>query len=149
MKNRYYSEDTESRKQYFDKQFLSNAKQVARDNQITLNRFLANIRDFESFKQALKIAWSNDSSLLNYFEGMSSSELLEFYNRPLVQGILNREEEAQPIPVIIRQVEGKNREYFRGLVLGKMVVAYKDFVKINGKSQVVYRDSRGRFTRVK
>lgn len=149
MGHKYYADDSEQRKEYFDKQFLSYSKKVARNNGITVNKFFSNITDFESFKKSLEVAWSEDASLIAYFQGMDDSALLEFYNRPVVQNILNKDidETVKEIPLRVVQQEKKTREYFRSEIKGTRTFGYRSDVQVKGKPQVRYRDSKGRFVK--
>ena len=151
MGHTYYSDDILSRKVYFDKQFLVNAKRISRQNGISLNSFFLRIKDFESFKDALQMAWSVDASLLSYYDGMSELELFEFFERPVIQNVLNKdtEEIIEEIPLEVVQVEKKTREFFMGRRKDISTFGYKDFVKVKGKKQIRYRDSKGRFISVK
>ena len=150
MGHKYYESENEQRRRYFDRQFLSNAKLFASYNGIPLNQFLGQIKDFNSFKEVLSLSWSGDASLTNYLQGMDNSALLEFYERPLIQNILNEEEEKVTIniPIQVSQVQKKTREYFRAKIKKRPVIAYKTYVKVRGKNQIRYRDSKGRFSKI-
>ena len=148
MSHKYYSDDTEQRKKYFDSQFIVNSNKISRLNNIPLTFFLSKIKDFDSFKEILKQAWSIDTSLLAYYDGMGDEELLEFYERPIIQNILNRNIDIsipETIPIQITQVKKKGRKIFKAKIKGKSTFAYEDKINIRGKSITVYRDSKGRF----
>ncbi len=154
-KHNYYSEYKDQRKAYFDGKFLENARAYAQGQGITFQEFLSTIKDFPSFKRALKRAFSEDASLESYFEGMDDREILEFFNRPVIQNILNLEIEdvVEDAPDKIVQEDKKNIEVFLSEVVSKMtgkkkkVFAKKEFVKVQGKKQVRFRDSKGRFVK--
>lgn len=156
MAHKYYSEDTEQRKRYFDNQLLSNAKFLASQQGITVNQILSQISDFNSFKQVLEQVWSQDSSLLAYFEGMDDSELKEFFNRNVVQRIIQEKIPTfERIPDLTIQVQRKPRRLFSAKLkekktgITKRVFAKQEFVSVKGKRQQRYRDSKGRFVSIK
>ncbi len=150
----YYSEDTEQRKNYFDGQFLSYAKKYAQTQGLTLNELIAQIKDFSSFKTIVTAVWSQDSSLLAYFEGMDSNEQIEFYNRDLIQGFVNNKElKEEKIPDLIFQENKKTQKLFlaetknkktgkKSRVFAKQV----SFIK-QGKRVIAYKDSKGHFAK--
>jgi len=154
--HKYYSEDSEQRKRYFDKQFLKNAKIEARNNNMPLSSFLSKIQDFGSFKKVLKDSWDNDASLSTYYGGMGDSELLEFFERPTIQNVLNQDLElvVEKVPIKVIQEDKKTKEFFRGLIRSvkldreQRVMVLKEKVKVKGKMQTRYRDSRGRFAKL-
>ena len=142
--HKYWAEDSEQRKKYFDKQFLS--KVSAED--------LGKIVDFESFRDALKNAWENDASLNSYFEGMDEDELKEFFNRSAIQNIIDKIEEGKDptpknIPVEVKQENKKTINYYDGESGGKKVLVRKFFITNSktGKRKAIYRDSKGRFAK--
>lgn len=152
--HKYYSEDTEQRKGYFDKQFLRLAKEYAKNNKITLSGFFSSIRDLESFKSAVSIVWEEDPSLLSYFEGMNESEKIEFFGRNAIQNIVTKTEEGKDptpknIPSEVKQVKKKTINYYDGEVKGKKVLVRKFFIKDKrtNKKRAIYRDSKGRFAK--
>ena len=151
MAHNYYTQDFPERKSYFDKQFLTNARKEANNLGISKESFLKNIKDFDSFKRILRQSWENDSSLLEYYNGMNDIELLEFFERPVIQKILNLEikDVVEEIPLRIEQVKNRNRDFFVGWRNGKRTVGYKDSVTIRLKKIEVYRDSKGRFISIR
>lgn len=153
MSHTYYSDDTEQRKRYFDKKFLSNLKAFARNQGISEEKLFSQIRDFESFKKILGIVWSGDASLLSYFEGMNENELRDFFNRESIQNLIKEEIPAR-IPDEVIQVKKKAREMFKAQIREKKtgrlrrVLARKTFVIVKTKRQVRYRDVLGRFSKI-
>ena len=155
MTGKYWREDTEQRKGYFENQFFTNAKVIAKQNGISFNSFLSRIKDFESFKESLKIAWSIDTSLSEYFESMDDSELLDFFERDKIQKILNLEIEeiVEETPDIVQQVEKETREYFKATFVEKKTgktkktFARESIVIIKGKKVIKFRDSLGHFVK--
>ena len=142
--HKYYSEDSEYRKKYFDKLFLS--KVSAED--------LGKIVDFESFKKALENAWKNDPSLNSYFKGMDDDELEEFFERTAVQNIIVKIEEGKDptpknIPAEVKQKNKKTINYYDGESGDKKVLVRKFFITNSktGKRKAVYRDSKGKFAK--
>ena len=140
-KHRYYDEDTEQRKNYFEKQFF----------RLAGTKELNKISDFDSFKKVLNRAFSKDASLSAYLEGMSENALIMFYDRSNIRKIVegNSGEIQENIPIEVHQVDKKVREFFVGFRRGQRTTGYKDSVKIGTRKQTVYRDSRGRFVSVK
>jgi hypothetical protein len=166
MTHKYYEEDhdmgNESRLNYFDSWFKSNAQTLAKERGIPLRTYLSQIKDFTSFKAILTEVFSLDASLSNYVEGMSPRSLKLFYDRSVIQDIVEAnkgedeeffEELKTETPVSVQQIEKKMEEFFKGAfkekVTGKekRVVARKESVKVRGKEQIRYRDSKGRFVR--
>jgi hypothetical protein len=154
MTHKYYHEDTEQRKSYFDKQFLSNAKFLASMQGIPLQQILSQITDLESFRKVLEQVWSQDSSLLAYLEGMGDEELQEFFDRKVIQNIIKEKIlSEEKIPDQVMQVNKKTRSLFLGEVKSKKTGKIsKVFVKqwvvfIKGKRIGVFRDSKGRFSK--
>jgi len=166
MTHKYYEEDHDmgntSRLKYFDEWFKIYSQQIAKERKISLSSYLAQIKDFTSFKAVLSEVFSLDGSLSNYVEGMSERSLRLFYDRSVVQDIVdaNKEEDEEffaelkeETPVDIKQTEKEIEEFFKGVFVEKetgkekRVVAKKDSVKVRGKDQVRYRDSKGRFVR--
>ena len=154
MTHKYYSEDTEQRKSYFDKQFLSNAKFLASMQGIPLQQILSQITDLESFRKVLEQVWSQDSSLLAYLEGMGDEELQEFFDRKVIQNIIKEKIlSEEKIPDQVMQVNKKTRSLFLGEVKSKKAGKIsKVFVKqwvvfIKGKRIGVFRDFKGRFSK--
>lgn len=142
MSHKYYRGESEQRLRYFDQMFLSNSSQ----------QDLQNIKDFESFKLALKNAFGNDASLSHYADNMSDSELKKFFKRKIVQDLLDKDEEQisntfKKLPVKVKQIKKKNISYFKATVKGKPVFARKTFIIIRGKRVLKYRDSLGRFAK--
>lgn len=166
MTHKYYEEDHDmgntSRLKYFDGWFKIYSQQIAKEKGISLSSYLAQIKDFTSFKAILNEVFSLDGSLANYVEGMSERSLKLFYDRSVVQDIVeaNKEEDEEffkelkeDTPVDVKQTEKEIEEFFKGVFVEKetgkerRVVAKKDSVKVRGKDQVRYRDSKGRFVK--
>jgi hypothetical protein len=80
MSHRYYGQETEERKRYFDRQFLS----------LVSSSEKSNIKDFSSFMDALFRAFNNDASLMFYVNNMSENERIEFFKRDAIQNLLKR-----------------------------------------------------------
>lgn len=157
MAHKYWEEDTEQRHSYFEKQFLSKARERARERGMSLSRYLSQIKDFESFKRILADAWDSDASLLDYFNNMADSSLLDFYQRNAIQKILNEGKDVEitkeEAPTSVRQVKGETIEYVTGYRVDRegikhRAVARKFTIKVKNRQQVVYRDRFGRFVRV-
>lgn len=152
--HKYYSEDTESRKNYFDGQFLSNAKTYAKTQGISLNELLSQMKDFSSFKKILEAVWSQDGSLLAYFEGMDNNELIEFYNRDIIQTFVNNKEfNEEKVPDLIFQENKKTQKLFlaetKNKKTGKKQRVFAkqiSFIK-QGKRVIAYKDSKGHFAK--
>lgn len=164
--HKYYEEDYdmdhESRLKYFDHWFTSNAQILAKEKGIPLSSYLAQMKNFTSFKAILKEVFSLDASLSNYVEGMSHRSFRLFYERSVIQDIVeaNKEEDEEffeelkeEIPVSIEQIGKETVVFFKGVFKEKetgktiRVIAKEDSVVVRGKAQVRYRDSRGRFVR--
>lgn len=166
MTHRYYEQDHDmgnfSRMEYFDNWFKANAQILAREKGMTLSDYLAQMKNFTSFKAMLQEVFSLDASLSNYVDGFSQRSFRLFYDRPVIQDIIeaNKMEDGEffegleeEAPVSVEQVQKEVVEFFRGTFIEKetgktvKVIAKKDSVKVKGKSQVRYRDSRGRFVK--
>jgi hypothetical protein len=166
MTHKYYEEDhdmnNESRLKYFDDWFKVYAKEMAKEKGMTLSSYLAQIKNFTTFKAVLKEVFSLDNSLANYVEGMSQRSFRLFYDRSVVQDIVeaNKEEDEEyfeeleeETPVDVQQAEKEVEEYFKGVFVEKKtgkekkVVAKKETVKVRGKDQVRYRDAKGRWVK--
>lgn len=168
MSHTYYEEDfdsgSESRLKYFDTWFKSNSKFLAKEREQTISKFLSDMKDFSSFKDKIKEVFSIDTSLSHYVEGMSERGLKIFYNRDVIQDIIeaNQEEDEEEkeeffeeledtTPVAVEQVHKEVEEFFRGTFVEKetgktkKVIAKKEIVKVQGKDQIRFRDSKGRF----
>ena len=155
-KHKYYSEDSENRKRYFEEQFFSLAKNLAKNQNISFDNLLSSIRDFESFKEILKIVWEQDGSLSAYYSGMGESELDEFFNRHSIQNLIDeRLPNKKRVPDVVIQVSKKTRKLFSGKLkikkTGKTsrVLGKKSFITIKNKKRAIFRDSKGRFVSVK
>lgn len=151
---KYYAEDSEQRKDYFDAQFISLAENIANQQGITLSKFFEGLKNFTSFKAYLDTVFSSDTSLAEYVDGMSDAEKREFFNRSAVQDIVEANTEGEPedideipAPVVVQQVKKETRKYFNASVKGKRTRAYEDKVKIKGKEIVKLRDAKGRFAK--
>jgi len=154
MTHKYYAEDTEQRKRYFDDQFLAYAKRFAEHQGIPLASILSQITDFTSFKRILGIVWSEDGSLSSYLVGMGDGELKEFFNRNVIQKIIEDKIPAdKSIPDKVIQVNNKERRLFVSKIRVKKtgriisVFAKKGYFLIKGKRREVYRESKGRFAK--
>lgn len=165
MGHNYYSDDYqkghEDRLEYFDEQFKVLAEELALSKGITLQAYLSQIRSFASFKAVLEEAFSQDTSLANYVDGMKNRDFQLFYNREIIQDIVNSNRADEPIsediiqevPEDIAQENNVTKAYFKAMFVdydtGKTVrtIAYKDEINVMGRKQTVYRDSKGRFTK--
>jgi len=154
MTHKYYSEDTPTRKKYFEKMFFSLAKDFASKQGITLSQVLSRVKDFESFKETLNIVWSEDSSLLAYFEGMGEGELREFFNREGIQNLISDIiPEKSKIPDQVFQVKKKIKSLFLSQIkekkTGKTIKTFakEEYVTVRNKKQLRFRDSKGRFAK--
>ena len=158
----YYEEDQDNaqRMRYFDQQFLQLAEDAARRQGIPLSAYLSQITNFTTFKNVLEEAFDEDASLSYYVDGMSNNAKKLFFERAVIQKIVESNLEEKPekiakikIPDEVRQVKGKTRVLFKATLIEKetgmvrKVVAKKTFVVVKGKRQVRFRDSRGRFVR--
>ena len=154
--------NNEQRLTYFDEWFKSNAQTLAKEKGMTLSSYLAQITNITSFKAILKEVFSLDASLSNYVEGMSPRSFRLFYNRSVIQEIVeaNKEEDEeffeelkQDIPVSVEQIQKEVVEFFKGEFKEKetgktvKVIAKEDKVIVRGKEQVRYRDAKGRFVK--
>lgn len=149
---KYYADDTEQRKRYFDQQFLALSRELAAQQSISLSQFFRDLKDFSSFKAYLETVFSLDLSLANYNAGMSDIEKREFFSRNVIQRIVedNLEEKEEDIdrikaPIFVQQVKKKTRKWFTGTIKGRRVRGYETRVKIRGKTVSRLRDARGRF----
>lgn len=154
MVSKYYSEDSQQRKRYFEDQFFSLAKKFASDNRISLDSLLSRIKSLSSFKSTLKMVWSQDTSLLHYLDGMEENDFQSFFDRPAIQDLIKLEvPNVEEIPDEVYQEEGKTKRLFQAEVFDKRsgkkekVFAKIDMVEIKGKKIQVYRDSKGRFAK--
>lgn len=164
MTHKYYEQDQNnpSRLEYFDSWFTSNAQILAKEKGITISSYLSQITNITSFKAILKEVFSLDASLANYVDGFSQRSFQLFYERPVIQEIVeaNKEDDEEffeelkeDIPVSVEQIAKEVAEFFKGTFIEKetgkvvKVVAKKDSVVVRGKSQVRYRDAKGRFIR--
>ena len=166
MTHKYYEEDYdmnhESRLNYFDQWFKSNAQILAKEKGIPLSSYLSQITNITSFKAILKEVFSLDASLSNYVEGMSQRSFRLFYERSVIQEIVeaNKEEDEEffeelkeETPVSVEQIAKETAIFFKGEFKEKetgktvKVIAKEDSVVVRGKEQVRYRDSRGRFVK--
>ncbi len=166
MTHKYYEEDYdmkhESRLNYFDQWFTSNAQFLAKEKGMTLSSYLAQIKNITSFKAVLKEVFSLDASLSNYVEGMSARSFRLFYDRTVIQEIVeaNKEEDEEffeelkeEIPVSVEQIAKETAIFFKGEFKEKetgktvKVIAKEDSVVVRGKDQVRYRDAKGRFVK--
>ena len=166
MTHKYYEEDFdmnhEQRLNYFDNWFKSNAQTLAKEKGMTLSSYLSQIKNITSFKAILKEVFSLDASLSNYVEGMSQRSFRLFYERSVIQEIVeaNKEEDEEffeelkeETPVSVEQIAKETAIFFKGEFkekeTGKVVkvIAKEDSVVVRGKAQVRYRDSKGRFVK--
>jgi len=148
---------------YFDNQFLKLARTAAKNEGIPLSAFLSQITSLQSFIDVLGDVFDEDASLSSYFSGMDAEDLELFFNRPIIQTIVNANLEEKPeiveariisrIPDEVIQVDRKTRILFKATFKDKKtgktrrVVAKKTSVIVQGKRQVRFRDSLGRFVR--
>ena len=149
---RYYAEETEQRRRYFDSQFLSLAKTLASESGVTLSQYLSGLKDFESFKPYLETVFNADASLANYFSGMDNNEIQTFFDRARIQEIVDKNTEGgdidqRTIPDYVVQVNKKNKEYFDASIKGRKTRAYKDSFQRRGKKIDVLRTPNGRFAK--
>lgn len=150
------------RMEYFDDQFKSLASRLARSLGLTIRQFLSDVRNFTTFKEKLREVFSLDSSLANYVEGMSPNDFKLFFNRPLIQEIIETNkgmdtevftEIQEDAPEIIIQEDKKVQRFFKAVFFDKIkkklrrVIAKEVKVIRNGKVVLKYRDSKGRFVR--
>lgn len=162
--HRYYEEDQDNpaRLEYFDHWFTSNAQILAKEKGMTLSSYFAQITNITSFKAILKEVFSLDASLSNYVEGMSPRSFRLFYDRPVIQEIVEAnkekdeeffEELREEIPVSVAQIAKETVIFFKGEFKEKAtektikVIAKEDKVVVRGKEQVRYRDAKGRFVK--
>ena len=160
----YYIEDQNNpaRLQYFDNWFKIFSKELAKQRGVTLKEYLSQINNLTSFKATLQEVFSLDGSLSNYVSGFDDESFRLFFNRPVIQEIVqaNKEEDEdffediqKEIPVSVEQVAGQVEEFFKGTFVEKetgkikKVIAKLDSVKVRGKDMIRYRDSFGRFVK--
>ena len=164
MTHRYYIEDQENntRMNYFDNWFKILSKEKAKLNGVTISSYFSQIKDQDSFEAVLQESFSLDGSLANYVAGFDYESFRLFFNRPIIQEIVqaNSEEDEEffkeiqkEIPVSVEQVVGQTEEFFKATFIDKetgkekKVIAKKEIIKVKGKDMVRHRDSRGRFVR--
>lgn len=166
MTHKYYEEDTDMNNQqrlsYFDNWFRSNAQILAKEKGMTISSYLSQITNITSFKAILKEVFSLDASLSNYVEGMSQRSFRLFYDRPVIQEIVEAnkekdeeffEELKEETPVSVEQIAKETAIFFKGEFKEKetgktvKVIAKEDSVVVRGKEQVRYRDAKGRFVK--
>lgn len=150
----YYGNDTEQRKNYFDKQFLSHAQKFAESKGFPLSAFLSTIVDYNSFVKALELAWGDDPSLMSYLDAMKKyNDLPEFFGRSTIQNIVEKNSKdeyivVKQIPVQVKQIKKRTRLYYEGEIKGKSVIVTKHYERDkNGKRRIVYKDSKGRYAK--
>ena len=150
----YYDTDTEQRKRYFSKQFFRHLEQVARRQGLSVQTVLSSLTTFARFKELLEAAFSNDTSLLHYYDAMTERAKMMFFQRNEINSIVeanlsNEQQKIQnivdKIPVQVHQVEKRNREYFKAERKGSRTFGYRDSIRIGTRTQTVYRDNKGRF----
>lgn len=143
MSHRYWETDTPQRHEYFVEQFLSLAKELAKQRKVPTASILGQVKDETSFEATLEEVMSLDSSLLEYVGNLSPEALKDFFNMPKIQdlvgGNIPPEEE---IPVEVVQEEGEPVELFTAYVDGKKVLAEKMTLPTG---QEVYRTATGQF----
>ena len=167
MGHNYYSDNYdkgyEDRLDYFDSHFKILAEETARAKGITLSQYLSHIRNITTFKAILREVFSQDVSLSNYVDGMKVRDYQLFYDRGIIQDVVNSNLEGEPeriqeeiiteIPEEVRQEEKITKEYFKAMFTeystnkSKRTIAYRDEVTIKGKKREVYRDSKGKFAK--
>jgi len=164
MSHRYYIDDQENdtRMNYFDNWFKILSKEKAKLNGVTISSYFSQIKDQDSFEAVLQESFSLDGSLANYVAGFDYESFRLFFNRPIIQEIVqaNSEEDEEffkeiqkEIPVSVEQVVGQTEEFFKGTFVDKetgkekKVIAKLDSVKVRGKDMVRYRDAKGRFVK--
>lgn len=164
--HQYYEQDHEMNNQarldYFDDWFKINSEEIARQKGLILSTYLSQIKDFTSFKAILQEVFSLDNSLSNYVSGFSDRSFRIFFERPIIQDILNANRKSkeeffielqESIPKNVQQVKGKPFEFFKAIFQDKIsgksikVIAKKDVINVRGKEKIIYRDSRGRFVK--
>ena len=157
MSHRYYSDDFEDgstdRLSYFDNWFKVLANEVAKAKGITLSSYLSQIQNFESFVAVLEESFNQDASLGQYVGGMSNKDLRNFFNRTLIQDIVQKNKRDDEIvitriPAEVVQEDKKTILFFPATIKGKKVVARKVFITVRGKRRARYIDSRGRFAKI-
>jgi hypothetical protein len=167
MGHNYYWQDVEEgnrqRLEYFDDWFETLASEVAKAKGITLSTYLSQITNLTSFKAILEEVFGQDTSLGNYVEGMSQRDFKLFFQRPLIQDIVEANKEAEserieeiipkPRPIGVEQVAKKTRTFFMASYMSKKTgkrrrtVGYEDEVTIRKKKIMKLRDSSGRFVK--
>lgn len=158
MTKTYYADDYDqnntSRLRYFDNYFLELSAKMAQNSGQTLEQFFSQIRNITTFKAVLRAVFSLDVSLANYVEGMKSRDFQLFFERQVIQNIVNKNKENKldeyvqdklKIPTLVQQINKETRVFFPARIRGKRTIGYKDSVKVRGKTQNVFRDARGRF----
>jgi len=162
MPGNYYSQDydygNEDRLVYFDNQFLSLAKELSDAMGITLSQYLSQIKNKNTFKEILKDVFSQDPSLSNYVDGMKPRDFDLFFNRQIIQGIIETdieetEEFINNIPLDVKQISKKTTRFFKAKYKEKKTNKLKKTigkeieVLIKGKKYIKFRDSKGRFVK--
>jgi len=163
----YYRDDfadgNEQRLRYFDSWFKTLAARLAKERGETLSHYLSQITNLTSFKAVLSEVFSLDASLASYVDGMSNHDFKLFFDRSLIQEIVEaneigesekiEEEIIEEVPVDVEASEGEAIEFFRAQFIEKatgkkrMTVAKEDEVTRSGKKVSVLRDAKGRFVK--
>lgn len=153
---KYYADETEQRRRYFETQFFTLLRRLASTSGVSINSLLRQIKDLKSFQELLIASFSVDTSLAFYVEHMSPEEIQLFFERKKIQEIVKdneaeeeplTKEEQKQIPIFVKQVDKKTREFFTVTVKGKRTRGYKDTIKIRGKKRTIFRDQFGRFSK--
>ena len=167
MGHSYYSDEIEGnntqRLGYFDSQFEGLSKTLASGQGVTLSNFLSDVLDVNSFKNKLTEVFSVDGSLANYVDGMQEEDFESFFERPLIQKIveanLGQQSELIDIeiisepPIKVIQEDGKSKTFFKATMIDKKTgnkkrtIGYEDEFEIKGKKTKRLRDSKGRFVK--
>jgi hypothetical protein len=149
MSHKYYAEDSEERKRYFDEHF----RRLAGTETM-------NVIDLSSFRDTLERAFEKDASLSAYFSNMSDEEIIIFFERhqDLVEKNIQamskkeREEVFQGVPEIPLKKKAKptaeSFSFLQGFRKGQRTFGYQTSIQIKGKTYTKYRDVKGRFIAV-
>ena len=167
MSHRYYEDDyddrNETRLRYFEGQFKTLAKKLAKERGVTVSSIYSQIKDLKSFKATLEEIFSLDGSLASYVGGMSDRAFELFFSRQSIKDIVDAnkeekieeytEEEKGEIPEEVVQEEGEVVEFFKAEYFDKSsgrtkkTLGKADSFKIKGKRREVLRDAKGRFVK--
>jgi hypothetical protein len=147
ISHRYYIDDqgNSQRMNYFDNWFKILSKERAKQDGVSVRTYLSKIKDQASFEAVLQDVFSLDGSLANYVSGFDSESFTLFYNRSIIQDIvdMNKEEEVaeempgpqreeamdmskefykkldRETPISVEQVARQVEEFFKGAFVDK------------------------------